>query len=105
MMRTTQEWLQALGQAIRGRRVAHNWSQAEAAERAGMGERTWRRMEHSGQATTENLVNAAIALRCEEQLADLFPAMAARNMDELLEQQRQSAEPRRRQRVRRARRT
>lgn len=105
MLKTPQEWLQQLGQAIRTRRVAHDWTQAEAAERAGMGERTWRRLESTGQATTENPANAATALRCEEQLADLFPAPAARTMDALLERQRQTGEPRRRQRVRKDRRT
>lgn len=56
-----------------------------------MGFRTWRRMETKGQATIENLVNAAIALRCEDRLLELFPAPAARSMDELLEQQRTAA--------------
>ena len=105
MLKTSQEWLQQLGRAIRARRVAYDWSQAEAAERAGMGERTWRRLENSGQATTENLVNAAIALRCEAHLADLFPVPAARTMDALLERQRRAAEPPQRQRARRSRRT
>lgn len=104
MMKTPQELLQQLGQAIRARRLAYNWSQAEAAERAGMGERTWRRLEQTGQSTTENLVNAAIALRCEQHLADLFPVPAARTMDALLERQRRVAEPRPRQRARKGRR-
>ncbi len=104
MLKTPLEWMQSLGQAIRARRLAQGWSQAEAAERAGMSERTWRRLEHRGQATTENLVNAAIALRCEEHLAGLFPMPAARSMDALLERQRHAAEPRQRQRVGRGRR-
>lgn len=48
MLKTSLEWLQQLGRAIRARRLAHDWSQAEVAERAGMGERTWRRLENSG---------------------------------------------------------
>lgn len=88
MLKTPQELMSDLGAAIRARRAAQNWSQSEAAERAGMGLRTWRRMEATGQATVENLVNAAVALRCEDGLANLFPAPAARSMDELLEQQR-----------------
>jgi transcriptional regulator with XRE-family HTH domain len=102
MLKTPQELMSDLGAAIRARRAAQNWSQSEAAARAGMGLRTWRRMEATGQATIENLVNAAVALRCEEGLADLFPAPAARSMDELLEQQRKAV--RSKQRVRAVRR-
>lgn len=100
MLKTAQELLADLGAAIRARRTAQNWSQSEAAARAGMGLRTWRRMEATGNATVENLVNAAIALRCEDRIAALFPAPAARSMDELLEQQRKAAEPRPRKRAR-----
>jgi transcriptional regulator with XRE-family HTH domain len=91
MLKTSEELLRELGQSVRARRLGQNWSQKEAAERAGMGFRTWRRMEASGQATIENLVNAAIALRCEDRLLALFPVPAARSMDELLAQQRTSA--------------
>ncbi len=105
MLKTTSELLEALGLAIRARRLGQNWSQEEAARRAGMGLRTWRRMEAHGQATIENLVNAAIALRCEERLLELFPVPAARNMDELLERQRAlTPAPRKRLRARKARR-
>ncbi|MBC7770239.1 MAG: helix-turn-helix transcriptional regulator [Phycisphaerales bacterium] len=87
MLKTAPELLTDLGEAIRVRRVAQNWSQIEAAKRAGMAKSTWQRLETYGQATTENLVNAAIALRCEEGLARLFPAPTANSMDELLQQQ------------------
>jgi transcriptional regulator with XRE-family HTH domain len=100
MLKTAKELMTDLGGAIRTRRIAQNWSQEEAARRAGMGVRTWRRLEFGGQATIESLVNAAIALRCEDKLSALFPAPAARNMDELLRQQRAAAEPARPQRVR-----
>lgn len=100
MLKTAEGLLTDLGEAIRTRRVAQNWSQEEAARRAGMGVRTWRRLEFGGQATIENLVNAAIALRCEDRLSELFPAPAARSMDELLRQQREAAGPSRPQRVR-----
>jgi transcriptional regulator with XRE-family HTH domain len=98
-MKTVQELMTDIGAAIRARRTVQNWSQSEAATRAGMGLRTWRRMEATGQATIENLVNAAVALRCEEKLADIFPAPAARNMDELLNQQRRAVETKRRVRA------
>ncbi|MDX2277858.1 MAG: helix-turn-helix transcriptional regulator [Hyphomonadaceae bacterium] len=99
MLRTTPELLAELGQAIRARRIAQNWSQIEAAKRAGMGKNTWQRLEAYGQATTEHLVNAAIALRCEEGLAGLFPAPQLGSMEALLEQQKKTAsapKPRRR---------
>ncbi len=87
MLKTPQELLNELGASIRTRRLAQRWSQTEAAERAGIGLRTWKRLEASGQTTVGNLVNAAIALRCEDGLARLFPAPAAGSMDELLERQ------------------
>lgn len=94
----------SLGAAVRVRRLALNWSQEEAASRAGIGVRTWRRMELSGQATIENLVSAAIALRCEDKLSELFPAPVARSMDELLQrQQREAVAQARPRRARRAR--
>lgn len=96
MLKTPTEILTELGSAIRTRRLAQSWSQEEAASRAGIGLRTWRRMETSGQATIENLVNAAIVLRCEEGIARLFPAPAAASLDDLLEAQ--AAPPKRRRR-------
>lgn len=101
MMKTVPELMADLGAAIRARRTGQNWSQSEAATRAGMGLRTWRRMEATGQATIENLVNAAVALRCEDKLAHMFPAPAARSMDELLDQQRRAIERKRRVRAKR----
>ena len=103
MLRTPDELLHELGAAIRARRIGQRWSQEEAAGRAGMGVRTWRRLETSGQATIENLVNAAIALRCEQGLAQLFPAPAAGSLHELLERQAAAASPKPRQRAPRQR--
>ncbi len=91
MLKTAPELLTDLGEAIRARRVAQNWSQIEAAKRAGMAKSTWQRLESKGQATIENLVNAAIALRCEEGFAGLFPAPTASSMDELLQRQKTTA--------------
>lgn len=72
---------------MRTRRVLQGWSQAEAAKRAGIGVATWQRMEAGGGGHIENLINAAMALRCEEAVDALFPAPAASNMDELLARQ------------------
>ena len=99
MLKTPDELLRELGAAIRARRLGRRWSQEEAAARAGMGARTWRRMETSGRATMENLVNAAVALRCEQGLAQLFPAPAAGSLDELLARQAAAMAPRPRRRA------
>jgi len=99
MLKTSAELLSDLGGAVRARRVAQNWSQAEAAKRAGMSRSTWKRLEATGQATTQNLLSAAIALRCEDGFAQLFPAPSPQSMDDLLEQQRRAALAPKRQRT------
>jgi hypothetical protein len=48
-------------------------------------------MEAEGRASIEDLVRAAIALRCDEGIVALFPQVPATNMDELLAHQRQAA--------------
>lgn len=87
--------LNHISQQIRIRRLAMNLTQAEAAGRAGVAYRTWRRMEKDGSASIEDLVRAAIALRCEQGLEALFPQPVAASMDELLESQRKSAKAKR----------
>jgi len=99
MLKTAPELLADLGGAIRARRIAQNWSQIEAAKRAGMSKSTWQRLEALGQATTYHLVNAAIALRCEEGVAGLFAAPQPGSMAELLEQQKAASAPRPRRRA------
>lgn len=92
-----------LGQRIRARRLGLGLTQRDAATRADVACRTWRRLEAEGYASVEDLVKAAIALRCEEGLDSLFPSPAARTMDELLAAQiappRLRARPSRRPRV------
>ena len=78
---------QALGQRIKRRRVAIGLTQADVASRAGVSYRTWRRLEAEGKASIDDLVRAALALRCEQDLAALFPEPAATSMDALLHQQ------------------
>jgi len=101
MLKTPRDHLRELGEAIRARRISMGWSQSEAAERAGVGVRTWRRLEIDGQATIVSLVHAAIALRCEQSLSQLFTPPPANSLDELLEQQAAAAKPKPRQRARR----
>ncbi|WP_244181896.1 helix-turn-helix domain-containing protein [Blastomonas natatoria] len=82
-----------LGKRIKARRLALDLTQQVAAAKAGVAHRTWRRMEAEGRASIEDLVRAAIALRCDEGIVALFPDMAASNMDELLAQQRKATRP------------
>ncbi|MDB5440784.1 MAG: helix-turn-helix domain protein [Caulobacteraceae bacterium] len=91
MLKTSSELLQELGQRIGARRKALGWTQQAAAERSGVAYRTWRRLEVMGQASIEDLVKAAVALRCEEGLEALFPAPAASSLDDLLRQQKAQA--------------
>ncbi|WP_374942969.1 XRE family transcriptional regulator [Sphingomonas sp.] len=101
MLETPVEFAVMLGQRIKARRLAMSFTQADAAARAGVAYRTWRRLESEGKASIEDLARAAIALRCERDLAALFPEPAATSMDALLQQQRaaQAAAPKRRLRA------
>ncbi|WP_298188864.1 helix-turn-helix domain-containing protein [Novosphingobium sp.] len=95
MLLTLQDQLTGLGKRIKARRLALDLTQQAAAAKAGVAHRTWRRMEAEGRASIEDLVRAAIALRCDEGIVTLFPEIAASSMDELLAQQRQAAKPQR----------
>jgi len=87
MLKTVPELMQEVAGRIRARRVAFGWPQQEAARRAGISYRTWRRLETEGKASIEDLIKATIALRCEEGLGGLFPEPAAATLDELLKRQ------------------
>jgi len=87
MLKTAPELASDLGARIRGRRLGLGWSQTEAAIRAGVAYRTWRRLESEGKASIDDLIRAALALRCEQGLEALFPEPAAKSMDELLARQ------------------
>jgi transcriptional regulator with XRE-family HTH domain len=91
----------ALGLRIKRRRLALGYTQTDAAARAGIAYRTWRRLETEGKASIEDLVRAAVALRCEQDLGVLFPEPAATSMEALLRQQKmaEAAGPKRRQRA------
>lgn len=93
MLFTLAEQMSDLGKRIKVRRLALDLTQQAAAAKAGVAYRTWRRMEAEGAASIEDLVRAAIALRCDEGIAALFPELAASNMDELLAQQRKATRP------------
>ncbi|CAM4287791.1 MULTISPECIES: helix-turn-helix transcriptional regulator [Sphingomonadales] len=95
MYLTLPDQLTGLGKRIKVRRLALDLTQQAAAAKAGVSHRTWRRMEAEGRASIEDLVRAAIALRCDEGIVALFPQVPATSMDELLAQQRQAAKPQR----------
>jgi transcriptional regulator with XRE-family HTH domain len=87
MIFTPSELAEQLGAHVRARRIALNITQAEAAKRSGVSYATWRRLEASGSASIEDLARAAILLRCEGDLQNLFPMPAATSMDELIKSQ------------------
>ena len=90
-----------IGRKVQHRRLAMNLTQVDAASRAGVSYRTWRRLEAEGKASIDDLVRAAVALRCEQDLFSLFPELVASSMDALLEQNRitERTTPKRRRRA------
>lgn len=101
MLHTPSEIAADLGRKIQHRRLAMNLTQVNAAARAGVSYRTWRRLEAEGKASIDDLVRAAVALRCEQDLFSLFPEPVASSMDALLEQKRMTERttPKRRRRA------
>jgi transcriptional regulator with XRE-family HTH domain len=87
MLFTPTELAQQLGAHVRARRIALNITQADAAKRSGVSYATWRRLEASGSASIDDLARAAILLRCEGDLQNLFPMPAATSMDQLIKSQ------------------
>jgi transcriptional regulator with XRE-family HTH domain len=103
VLKTEKELLQELGRTVRDRRIAQGLSQLEISERSGVPLRTWKRLEGRGEGSLRHLIQAAIALRCEDNFALLFPAASAGSMDELLARQAATATPKRPMRVLRGR--
>jgi transcriptional regulator with XRE-family HTH domain len=103
MLKTAEELHRELGRAMRDRRIAQGLTQVQISERSGVPLRTWKRLEGRGEGSLRHLIQAAIALRCEDNLASLFPAPAAASMDELLARQAAAATPKQRMRAPRAR--
>jgi transcriptional regulator with XRE-family HTH domain len=87
MIFTPTELAQQLGARIQARRIVLNITQADAAKRSGVSYATWRRLESTGSASIEDLARAAILLRCEDDLQNLFPMPPASSMNELIKSQ------------------
>lgn len=100
MLETPLELTTGLGARIQARRAAMGITQAEAARRSGVSYSTWRRMETIGKASIEDMVRAALVLRCERDLDGLFPTPPAASMDDLLKQQAKAQAPTARRRAR-----
>lgn len=101
MIESPAELAARLGAQVQARRAAMGITQVEAARRSGVSYSSWRRLETQGKASIDDLVRAALLLRCEHRLADLFPPPPPASMDELLRRQKrdQPAKPRRRARA------
>ena len=102
MLKTPEELRQELGQAIRARRIGQGWSREESSDAPAWELSTWKRAGTQGPGLVQNLINAAVALRCEEGFGQLFPAPAASSLDEFLRRQ-AAATPKTRQRAPRRR--
>jgi transcriptional regulator with XRE-family HTH domain len=78
------ESLRALGERARQLRLIRELSQAELAERAGVGVVTIHRFEKSGAGSIETLLRVATALDAEEPFESLFEAPAYTSIDDAL---------------------
>jgi len=69
---TEREIRAELGGRLRAQRLAQDLSQADLAERAGIGLATVQRLEARGECTLENFVRVVIGLGLADDLQDLF---------------------------------
>lgn len=80
---TPAEICQQLGQRLRAQRLAQLMSQAELAARAGVALGTLRKLEASGQTSTETLVRVAQALGLAEPLHTLWQVQTVASIAEM----------------------
>ncbi len=71
--KTTQEWLEELGSALRLRRVAAQLTQEDLAQHAGIGLSALKHLESGQGANLTSLIKAVRALGAEDWLAALAP--------------------------------
>lgn len=72
-----------LGNRMRELRLAEGWTQAELAERAGLGRATIERLERTGGITLPRLLKAAAVLGVLDRFAEVIPVPVPRGLDEL----------------------
>lgn len=78
----------AVAERAQARRVAFGLTQAEVADRTGIGLSSLRRFESSGRIGFDALVRLAFVLDAVEPLGGLFPEPAFRSVDEVVERPR-----------------
>ena len=80
---TSKDLAQQIADRIRQVRLAHEWSQAEVAARAGVALDTYRLFERTGKISLERLVRVAIALHRSRDFESLLEPAEIRSIDEL----------------------
>jgi len=68
LRRTTDEWLEAIGSGLRGRRIRAGLTQAELARRANVSLSTIQKLESKGNTNLSTLVNVARVLGLDDWL-------------------------------------
>lgn len=93
---TPDEVSNILGQRLKQHRLAQNLTQAQLAERAGVGLSTVRRVELGEGGSLDNIIRITIALGHVNEFADLFAA-SPKTIDDILDKsqlrQRASGKP------------
>lgn len=80
-----------IGKRLRELRLAEGWTQAELAERAGLGRATIERLERTGVITLPRLLRVAAVLGFLDRFAEVVPVQGPRSLDELTRPRRMRA--------------
>jgi transcriptional regulator with XRE-family HTH domain len=88
-MATSRQIEQDIGQRLARLRLARNVTQADLAERAGIGVRTLRRLEAGDPSTLDTFLRVAAALDLEEALLSALPAGDIRPIERVLQKGRE----------------
>jgi transcriptional regulator with XRE-family HTH domain len=80
---TSAELAMRIAERIRQVRLAHGWSQAEVAARAGVALDTYNLFERTGKISLERLLRLAIALHRSRDFEKLLEPAEIRSIDEL----------------------